>query len=117
MAGFLHCNSNKFYIGRFCVVQSPDGAKCGLVKSLALLSHVTLETDQDKIISVIKAFGVKRFDALALCELTSISKVSIDGIWMAATNEPKKLVKHLRSLRRSLEISFEVKSITLISIL
>ena len=95
-----------------CLVQSPDGDKCGLVKSLALLSHVTLETNEDEVFRVIEKFGVESLDTLALCELKSMSKVSLNGNWIAATNEPKKLAEHLRFLRRSLDISFEVKPYT-----
>lgn len=35
--------------GTVCVSDTPEGESCGLVKNLALLTHVTVDTDEESI--------------------------------------------------------------------
>jgi DNA-directed RNA polymerase III subunit RPC2 len=44
--------------GTVCISDTPEGEFCGLVKNLALLTHVTVETDEESIRHVMYNFGV-----------------------------------------------------------
>ncbi|MFH1588167.1 MAG: DNA-directed RNA polymerase subunit B'' [Candidatus Diapherotrites archaeon] len=45
--------------GRLCPIETPDGPQCGLVKNLALLSEVTIDTNEKPIEEILKEMGVK----------------------------------------------------------
>ncbi|HZX20611.1 MAG TPA: DNA-directed RNA polymerase subunit B'' [archaeon] len=45
--------------GRLCAIETPDGPQCGLVKNLALMAEVTVETDEEPIEKLLKDMGVK----------------------------------------------------------
>ncbi|MBN2127004.1 MAG: DNA-directed RNA polymerase subunit B'' [Candidatus Diapherotrites archaeon] len=45
--------------GRLCPVETPDGPQCGLVKNLALLSEVTVDTDEKPVEKALEEMGVK----------------------------------------------------------
>ncbi|MFH0954852.1 MAG: DNA-directed RNA polymerase subunit B'' [Candidatus Micrarchaeota archaeon] len=45
--------------GRLCPIETPDGPQCGLVKNLALLSEVTIETSEDPVEKMLYKMGVK----------------------------------------------------------
>ncbi len=47
------------HFGRFCPIQTPEGAPCGLTKYFALLAKVTTASDPEKMERLLKKLGVK----------------------------------------------------------
>jgi DNA-directed RNA polymerase III subunit RPC2 len=45
--------------GTVCISDTPEGESCGLVKNLALLTHVTVDTDEEPIRRVMYNCGVQ----------------------------------------------------------
>ncbi len=45
--------------GRLCPVETPDGPQCGLVKNLALLSEVTVDSSESPVEKALTEMGVK----------------------------------------------------------
>lgn len=45
--------------GRIGAIETPDGPQCGLVKNLAMLSEVTVETDEEPVEKLLIDMGVK----------------------------------------------------------
>lgn len=95
------------YIGRFCLVQSPDGAKCGLVKSLALSSHVTSGSPEKAVVDVLKQLHVICLEDAPLGSLRNMSKVFLNGQWIAV-HEHRNLAESMRFMRRTSNLHFEV---------
>ena len=88
--------------GMLCPADTPEGEACGLVKNLALLSHVTTDEETEPVMRLCYDFGV-----VDICELTGWeinSKKSylvlLNGLVLGAHLRPKKLVKQLRLMRR-----------------
>jgi DNA-directed RNA polymerase subunit B len=46
-------------MGRLCPIETPEGTNIGLRKNLALLSEVSLESDQEDVLKVAKSLGLK----------------------------------------------------------
>lgn len=95
------------YIGRFCLVQSPDGEKCGLVKSLALSSHVTSGSPEKEVVEVLKQLSVICLENAPLGSLKRMWKVFLNGQWIGV-HEHRNLAKSLRLMRRTMNLQFEV---------
>jgi DNA-directed RNA polymerase subunit B len=45
--------------GRMCVIETPDGPQCGLVKNLALLARNTTDVEEEAVEQLVKEKGVK----------------------------------------------------------
>lgn len=45
--------------GRLCPIETPDGPQCGLVKNLALMAEVTVESEEEPIERMLRENGVK----------------------------------------------------------
>ena len=45
--------------GRLCPIETPDGPQCGLVKNLALLAQVTVDSDENPVETTLNEMGVK----------------------------------------------------------
>ncbi|MBI2144145.1 DNA-directed RNA polymerase subunit B'' [Candidatus Woesearchaeota archaeon] len=56
----LHCT----HLGRLCPIETPEGTNIGLKKNLALLATVSLDANEDDVLKVMKAYGLKPVAAL-----------------------------------------------------
>ena len=45
--------------GMLCPLDTPEGVKCGLVKNLALMTHITTEAEEEPIIRCAFNMGVE----------------------------------------------------------
>lgn len=46
------------HFGLICPADTPDGESCGLVKTLALLTHITNEINDNKVLNLVISLGV-----------------------------------------------------------
>ncbi|RMZ67198.1 dna-directed rna polymerase iii subunit rpc2 [Pyrenophora seminiperda CCB06] len=93
--------------GMLCTSDTPEGEACGLVKNLALMTHITTEDDDDPVRKVLTMLGVQD-----ICELDGenihadgVYSVCLNGTPIAITNTPKRFLNSFRKLRRMGRVS------------
>lgn len=96
---------------RICPSETPEGGSVGVVKNLALSCYVTGYSDIEPIVSILKSLSTILLDDNDPSSIKGYAKIFINGNWMMVTNEPKKIVNHLRSLRRKSIINIYVSII------
>ena len=104
---FLARDLHSTHWGRLCPNETPEGANCGLVKNLALMSSVSIGADSDKVKRTLEFMGVTRSkDADELLRHNG-TKIFVEGYLLGYTTSPKVLVDTFREMRRKGEISGE----------
>lgn len=88
--------------GMMCPADTPEGEACGLVKNLALLSHVTHDEDGENLRSICHDIGVEDVCLLTGEEINAKGSylVFLNGIMLGVHASPHYLVKQIRLLRR-----------------
>jgi len=92
--------------GMMCPADTPEGEACGLVKNLALLAHVTHDTDEqlsDSLMCLCYDLGVDNIETLSGDEINREGTfvVIVNGLIVGAHADPVWLVAKLRSIRRA----------------
>ncbi|MCO5596788.1 hypothetical protein L7F22_050858 [Adiantum nelumboides] len=100
---------NMSYIGRFCLAQSPDGEKCGLVKSLAFSSQVSSGSPEKDVIEVLKELSVTCLEDASLDTLRNMYKVLLNGRWIAVHENARGLARSIRLMRRTMNLHHQVE--------
>jgi DNA-directed RNA polymerase subunit B len=93
--------------GRLCPNETPEGANCGLVKNLALMSSVSIGTDSEKIKRTLEFMGVTRSKDADEQLRHNGTKIFVEGYLLGYTTSPDILVNTFREMRRKGEISGE----------
>ena len=109
--------------GVICPSDTPEGEACGLVKNLALMTHITTDVDEEAITRVAFMLGVEgtiylflRYDVfpnvsdISLVTGTEIYAphtfvVNVNGTIIGLTRNPTRFVSQFRQLRRARRIS------------
>ncbi|KAL1476496.1 hypothetical protein MTO96_018484 [Rhipicephalus appendiculatus] len=93
--------------GMLCPSDTPEGEACGLVKNLALMTHITTDVDEAFIVRLLRNLGVEDLRLLNGEELSdpSVYLVFLNGNIQGVTLDPARLLKTLRLLRRSGHLS------------
>ncbi|XP_076466133.1 DNA-directed RNA polymerase III subunit RPC2-like [Babylonia areolata] len=96
--------------GMLCPCDTPEGEACGLVKNLALMTHITTdqtEKNDQLLISLAYGSGVEDLRELSGEEFSSpdCHTVFFNGIILGVTSGHEFLVSHFRWLRRTGRIS------------
>lgn len=88
--------------GMLCPSDTPEGESCGLVKNLALLSHVTTDQPERAIASVAINLGVEDISLLTGEEMNNKDAyiVYLNGTILGLTRYPDKFCSNFRFLRR-----------------
>jgi DNA-directed RNA polymerase III subunit RPC2 len=88
--------------GMLCPSDTPEGEACGLVKNLALLTHVTTDEDPAPLRRLVYALGVEDAEALTGEELNDASAftVFVNGLIAGVHRQPHALAERVRGLRR-----------------
>jgi DNA-directed RNA polymerase III subunit RPC2 len=96
--------------GMLCPSDTPDGENCGLVKSLALLAHVTTETPEIPIFNLLLNLGVQEIGQFSGLEIhhPSFSIVFLNGIILGLHSNYAVLLSRFREYRRKNKIPFFV---------
>ncbi|KAI8622243.1 hypothetical protein BC830DRAFT_1163145 [Chytriomyces sp. MP71] len=90
--------------GMLCTSDTPEGEACGLVKNLALMAHITTNSDDSKIKELAFALGVEDLNLLTGSELYRSPLtylVFLNGILMGVHRQPDRFVGSFRKLRRN----------------
>lgn len=93
--------------GVLCPSDTPEGESCGLVKNLALLTHVTTDQDEGPISRLAYNLGVEDVLLLSGEEINSpyTYLVFLNGVILGVHTRPKDFVRQFRLLRRAGKIS------------
>ena len=89
--------------GMLCPSDTPEGEACGLVKNLALMTHITTDVNEEPLIKMAYMLGVEDISMLTGNELyrSGVYLVQVNGTIIGVTPTPKRFVTLFRKLRRS----------------
>jgi len=89
--------------GMLCPSDTPEGESCGLVKNLALLTHVTSDEEEEPIRRLCVLLGVQDIKLLSGEEIYSPGAyvVMLNGQILGLHGAPEHLAEQLRRLRRA----------------
>ena len=89
--------------GMLCPADTPEGESCGLVKNLALMTHVTTDDEEGPIVSLVRALGVMPVTMVSGEELhnTNACMIFLNGGILGVHSRPMKFMASMRRLRRA----------------
>nr|KAG5700244.1 hypothetical protein BaRGS_007617 [Batillaria attramentaria] len=93
--------------GLLCPSDTPEGEACGLVKNLALMTHITTDQDERPLVRLAFNLGVEDIQLLSGEELTSPYAyiVFLNGNILGVIRDYQRLVNMFRMMRRAGHIS------------
>ncbi|KIV86089.1 hypothetical protein, variant [Exophiala sideris] len=93
--------------GMLCPADTPEGEACGLVKNLALMTHITTDDEEAPIKRLIFMLGAEDIVTVGGAELYALGQylVLLNGTPVATTRHPSQFLTSFRRLRRSGRIS------------
>lgn len=91
--------------GLVCPCDTPEGEACGLIKNLALMTHITTnvgDEDKRKLINYCYDLaGVENIEYVSSgAQMNSNYLVYVDGLIIGLTSSPNRIVTMIQSLRR-----------------
>nr|WCZ58372.1 RNA polymerase III subunit RPC2 [Paratrimastix eleionoma] len=87
--------------GMLCPSDTPEGESCGLVKNLALLTHVTTDEDTSTIAKLAFNLGVEDVMMLSGGEFNRDYVVMLNGQILGVHRNPGQFVQQFRGMRRA----------------
>ena len=89
--------------GMICPSDTPEGEACGLIKNLALMTHITTDSDDSILRQLAFILGVEDVNLIYGPDLYSKEAyvVFLNGVILGVHRQAGKLVNDLRKLRRS----------------
>lgn len=93
--------------GMLCTSDTPEGEACGLVKNLALMTHITTNVEEEPIIKLAFLLGAEDVSLVTGNELyrPGVFIVNVNGGLVGITNTPVRFVTRFRKLRRAGRVS------------
>ena len=83
-----------------CPAETPEGGPVGLVKNLALGARVTIYSDIEPVIKILRDLNTTRLEDLGPDSIYGMTNIFINGNWKFITDTPNDIHKELISLRR-----------------
>eukprot|EP00047_Mylnosiga_fluctuans_P014364 m.37832 g.37832 ORF g.37832 m.37832 type:complete len:1129 (-) comp5470_c0_seq2:180-3566(-) len=93
--------------GMLCPADTPEGEACGLVKNLALMTHITTDDEELPLARLALNLGVQDIRLLCGEQLTQagVFQVMLNGVLLGVHTRPNHLVRSFRLLRRGGQVS------------
>ncbi|KAK5132481.1 hypothetical protein LTR08_009027 [Meristemomyces frigidus] len=93
--------------GMLCTADTPEGEACGLVKNLALMTHITTSDEEEPVKRMVFILGAEDVTAASGTEVygTGAYIIFINGTPVALTRQPKQFLVTFRKFRRMGRIS------------
>lgn len=100
--------------GMLCTSDTPEGEACGLVKNLALMTHITTDDEEAPIRKLCFILGCEDIMSInsATLHADGVYAIYLNGTLLGTTRYPTKFVRDFRALRRSGKISEFVSIVT-----
>ncbi|CAJ0932381.1 unnamed protein product, partial [Mesorhabditis belari] len=89
--------------GMLCPSDTPEGEACGLVKNLALISHITTDCDERPVLRLLYNSGVEDLQRAHFSHIhdAHYHLIFLNGQLVGSTVDPVRVVSAVRALRRS----------------
>ena len=89
--------------GMLCPSDTPEGEACGLVKNLALMTHITTDDEEEPIARLAFSLGVEDAEMFSGEELSASDTflVFLNGTMLGVVRDPTRFVENFRRLRRA----------------
>jgi DNA-directed RNA polymerase II subunit RPB2 len=88
--------------GTVCPVETPEGAKVGLVKSLSMMGNITLMLkSQIYIINKLLENYIIDLEDVFSHDLNKYVKVFLNGTWLGIVKNPNDLIQTLKKMRQN----------------
>ena len=93
--------------GMLCLSDTPEGEACGLVKNLALMTHITTDDEEEPVRQLVSELGTRDITAANGEDLyqDELYMVFINGTPLATTMEPESFLTRFRRFRRMGRVS------------
>ncbi|CAI4917552.1 AVN_HP_G0045840.mRNA.1.CDS.1 [Saccharomyces cerevisiae] len=91
--------------GMLCTADTPEGEACGLVKNLALMTHITTDDEEEPIKKLCYVLGVEDITLIDSASLHLKYGVYLNGTLIGSIRFPTKFVTQFRHLRRTGKVS------------
>ena len=93
--------------GMLCPSDTPEGEACGLVKNLALMTHITTDQEEEPVTRLAFNLGVEDIQYLSGEELSfpMVYLVFLNGNILGVVRNYKRLIRMFRLMRRSGRLS------------
>ncbi|KAH7288318.1 hypothetical protein KP509_31G021700 [Ceratopteris richardii] len=95
-----HSYINRYALGRICMVETPDNHNCGIVHTLAAGCNISLGSPASPIVDILFQLCPHDMTQISSSSIARLTKVFLNGKWLAVHEDPEYLVRHLRDLRR-----------------
>jgi DNA-directed RNA polymerase III subunit RPC2 len=88
--------------GMLCTSDTPEGESCGLIKNLALMTHITTADDEDVVRKIVYILGAEDVSSASGGEIHELGAyvIFINGTPIALTRTPKRFLLGFRRFRR-----------------
>jgi len=94
--------------GKICPNETPEGPNCGLVKNLALMTYISVGTDDIKVEKMLFELGLQPIEELREKGAKTGFRVFLNGKLIGTHDDPLAFVQQIRQKRRRNEIDHEV---------
>lgn len=93
--------------GMICTSDTPEGEACGLVKNLALMTHITTSDDEEAVKRMVFVLGAEDVTSASGTEVYGSGAyiIFINGTPLALTRQPKQFLVAFRKFRRMGRVS------------
>ena len=93
--------------GMLCTSDTPEGEACGLVKNLALMTHITTDDEEEPVKQLVLSLGAQDITTQTGADLYRSGSfvVFVNGTPVAMTTKPKNFLNSFRALRRKGRVS------------
>ena len=93
--------------GMLCPSDTPEGEACGLVKNLALMTHITTADDEEPVRKIVYILGAEDISSTCGTDIYGAGAyiVFINGTPIAITRSPRQFLVGFRRFRRMGRIS------------
>ena len=100
--------------GMLCPSDTPEGEACGLVKNLALMTHITTDDEEAPVKDLVRELGARDVHLVQGRDMhvRGAHVIFINGTPLALTHTPRQFITNFRKLRRTGRVS-EFVSISL----
>lgn len=90
--------------GMLCPSDTPEGEACGLIKNLALMTHITTDSEEEPVRRLSFSLGVEDINVVVGLDLYSSPStylVLLNGVLLGVHRKPEDFVYKFRKLRRA----------------
>ena len=89
--------------GMLCPSDTPEGEACGLVKNLALMTHITTDVPEEPLTKIAFMLGVEDISLVTGNELyrPGVHLVQVNGTMIGVIHLARRFVRAFRKLRRA----------------